>query len=68
MWISDGVWFIGEYGDVVLVGLVEGVVDDVFFIRKIFEDIYVYLWGEVSLELVLYISGVLLGSFILFWI
>lgn len=67
LWTSEGAWLTGEHGDVVLVGLVEGVVDDALLIRKTLEDIYAHLWGEASLEPALHTSGALPGSPTLPW-
>lgn len=40
----------GEHCDIVLVGLVEGVVDDALLVREALEDVHAHLGGGTSLE------------------
>jgi hypothetical protein len=47
----------GKHCDVVLVGLVECVVDNAFFIRKALENVHAHLGGGTSLEPALDVYG-----------
>lgn len=50
---EEGEELTGKHCDIVLVGLVEGVVDDALLIRKALKDVYTHLKKGLSLELAL---------------